>query len=120
MSTPWQEDEVVLLVESTADVAVGTVTDITLEIAQDVLVLESAPVAVTVPPSVQQQVSDLITSTEAYVGYADPGADVTDSVWRISHVLETASGLRVTWARSAVTNQSTGLVWADRLTYSYE
>lgn len=127
MSEMWTATDELIVVEANTtvvqttevvDVQIDHVTEISLDSVVETVVLEAAPVVVAPQPP-QQQMSDIISATEAYVGYALPGSSGSASAWSISRVQDTVEGIRVTWARHVSTGAWNGLVWDDRLTYTY-
>ncbi len=63
-----------------------------------------------------------------YVGYAVPGADTSDSIWRIKKMAYDANGnaTSIKWAFDLTAGADQGgpfkkvLVWDDRASYSYQ
>lgn len=106
MSDPFLVEEVTVTSE-TVFVTVDNVTE--------TVVIEGAPV-VNSAPSPMQQLTDVISSIEAYVGYSAPGTPTSDAAWHICHVMDTSDGPVTTWARGA-SGSLFNLVWDDRLSY---
>ena len=108
MSDPFVVDEITVVREPTY---------VTIDNVTETLVIEGSPVVnAAIPP--QQEICDLVSATEAYVGYSIPGSLTSESKWHICHVVDTSEGPVTTWARSD-SGSLMNLVWDDRLSYEW-
>jgi len=126
VSEPFGIDEITAVLEPvyvSVDNVLETVTVqrpadpvyVAVDNVTETVVIEASPVvSVTVPP--RQSLCDLISSIEAYIGYAVPGTDTSSPAWQICHVVDTSDGPVTTWARSGSGSLS-NLIWDDRLSY---
>jgi hypothetical protein len=117
----WAVTEVNIIDESEVVVDQTTLADVTVEMTPQYITVESAPVvgsSTAAPQLPQQVITELVSSTEAYIGYADPSALTSDAAWHICHVVDSPSGVRTTWAYSG-SGSLLDRVWDSRLTYTY-
>jgi hypothetical protein len=132
MSEMWTATEDLIVVEANTevvqttevvDVAIAAASVVEIEYTENSVILEASPVilpvSLSLPSAPVQQISDMISPVDAYIGYASPGSETSDESWSISRVQDTSEGIRVTWAMTPGTGAWTGLIWDDRLTYTY-
>lgn len=60
---------------------------------------------------------DEVSASEIYIGYAPAGSTTSDSVWMIKKIEVVGTETIITWAEAGI---FPGLVWDDRLDYTYE
>lgn len=120
----WETAEITLVeVGATVETVIDTIVldnqtvDVTVDAAPTHVIVESHPVVGTVIPP-KQVITDLVSSVEAYVGYALPGRGTGDSGWQICRTVDTPDGPRTTWAHNSF-GSYLDLNWDDRLTYVY-
>lgn len=114
------QEPVYVTVESPTHEAVQLTNEtvyVTVDSVTETVVIEGAPV-VNSTPSPMQELSDVISSIEAYVGYAVPGTLPSAPAWHICHVMDTSDGPVTTWARGE-SGSLFNLVWDDRLSYAW-
>ncbi len=120
----WQTEEITMVdvsvdLNTTADevTILNETVNVTVDSTPEYVIVESNPVvgAVAIP---QQRISDLISSIEAYIGYANPDASTSDAAWSICHVQDTDDGPRITWAAST-SGSYYDLIWDARFTYTF-